>query len=53
MGMTEYTEWAVKYPWHVSDEPYPQDNNGNCTCECEYCQARHEHKATMEAHLKP
>ena len=30
-GMVEYTKWCVKYPWHVSDEPVPDD------CGCEYC----------------
>ena len=31
MGMTEYTEWCVQYPWHVSDVPVPDD------CTCDYC----------------
>jgi hypothetical protein len=47
-----YTQWAAKHVYHVSNEPYPKDKNGNCTCDCEYCKERGEHKATLEAHLK-
>ena len=32
MGMVEFTEWCIKYPWHVTkDMPVPKD------CSCEYC----------------
>lgn len=47
-----YTEWGIRYPWHVSDTPYPKDKNGNCACKCVYCRRRGEHKATRKAHLK-
>lgn len=47
-----YTAWGIKYPWHVSDEPYPKDRKGNCTCKCVYCTKRPTHKATRAAHLK-
>ena len=45
-----YTQWAVKYSWHVSDEPYPSNQEGDCTCDCEHCHARGAHKANREAH---
>ncbi len=33
-GMTAYTKWWIKYPWHVSNMLVP-DN-----CGCEYCTER-------------
>ena len=50
-----YTEWAIKYPWHVSgprEFKYPKDKRGNCTCRCVYCRKRGVHKTTRAAHLK-
>jgi hypothetical protein len=48
-----YTQWWIKYPWHVSGElegQYPSDEHGNCTCQCKGC-LKHEHKATKQAHM--
>jgi hypothetical protein len=47
-----YTEWRIKYPWHVSNEPYPKDKDGNCTCDCKYCIKYGVHTATREAHMQ-
>ena len=47
-----YTQWGIKYPWHVSAIPYPKDKDGNCTCKCVYCRKRGKHKSTRVAHLK-
>ena len=47
-----YTQWCLKYPWHVSDEPYPSDAQENCICECEFCKKHGKHAATRAAHLK-
>lgn len=50
-----YTQWYIKYPWHVSgskEGKYPHDRAGNCTCRCQYCVARGKHKATRAAHLR-
>ena len=52
MSMSDYTRWGIKYRWHVSNEPYPRDKQGNCKCTCRYCKARGKHKATRKAHLK-
>lgn len=49
-----YTEWWIKYPWHVSGEmegKYPHDEQGNCTCTCKYCTEMYEHKATKNGHM--
>ncbi len=46
-----YTAWGIRYPWHVSDTPYPKDRAGNCTCQCIYCRKRGKHLASRAAHL--
>ena len=46
-----FTQWGIKYPWHTSNEPYPADANGDCTCQCIYCKAYGIHKATSESHI--
>jgi len=54
MQKESYTQWAIKYPWHVSGDKqgqYPKDTQGNCTCECEYCAKMYEHKANTKAHM--
>ncbi len=40
------TQWGIKYPWHVSSEPYPVDDKGYCLCLCGYCigYGKHKHK---------
>ncbi len=43
MGMKEYTEWWVKYPWHVSDIPAPND------CGCKYRKKKRRTLAKAEA----
>ena len=52
MGMADYTRWGIKYPWHVSDDPYPKNKKGKCACKCAYCKKRGSHAATKKAHLK-
>ena len=50
-----YTQWAIKYPWHVSgtmDGKYPRTASGKCACKCVYCRQRGVHGATRVAHLK-
>jgi len=32
MGMAEYTQWCIKYPWHATKGmEVPED------CDCKYC----------------
>ncbi len=45
-GMTKYTKWWVKYPWHVSDEPVPDD------CSCEYCTEKRNKAGTEHKPLE-
>jgi len=40
MGMTEYTQWCIKYPWHVTKGMPVPDN-----CGCEYCTKEQKKKA--------
>lgn len=51
-GMSAYTAWAIRYPWHVGGSmqgKYPKDSKGYCTCKCTYCKSR-KHKATLTGH---
>ena len=55
MGAKDYTQWAIKYPWHVSgakEGKYPKDSKGYCTCTCQYCK-RKTHKVTTRLALIP
>jgi hypothetical protein len=41
-----FTQWAIKYPWHVSGEQagkYPLNADGNCSCQCQWCLADGTH----------
>jgi hypothetical protein len=54
MSNETYTQWYIKFPWHVSGDKcyqYPKDDKGNCACTCKSC-LKHEHKATREAHMR-
>ena len=46
-GMVAYTEWWCKYPWHVSDQPVPDD------CDCKYCTAERAKKNSLSIGANP
>jgi hypothetical protein len=49
-----YTQWAIKYPWHVGGNQtyqYPYDEKGTCICQCEGCLKKGTHPATTHAHM--
>ena len=33
-GMTAYTRWWIKYPWHVTGTPESGEVPENCDCGC-------------------
>ena len=43
MGMKEYTEWCIKYPWHITPNAIiPKD------CSCEHCQKERDKEARLD-----
>ena len=45
-----FTQWGIKYPWHISMKPYPVNEKGYCQCQCYYClvHGQHQHPEKIE-----